>query len=132
MLWNNIGLVEQPMDTALKKIIYVIGGGIGGNKKFKAVQLGGPSGGYIPDELLDTPADHEAITKAGAITGSGGMAPMDVTTCMVDTARFFIYFCEDESWRKCNPCREGTRRMQGILERIISLKNSAGPGFGLS
>jgi NADH-quinone oxidoreductase subunit F len=115
---NNIGLVEVPMGTTLKEIVYEIGGGIPGNKKFKAVQLGGPSGGCIPDQLLDTPTDYEAIAKVGAIMGSGGMIVMDETTCMVDMARFFLDFCQEESCGKCTPCREGTRRMLEILNRI--------------
>jgi len=115
---NNIGLVEVPMGTTLKTIIYEIGGGIPGNKRFKAVQLGGPSGGCIPGHLLDTPTDYEAIIKAGAIMGSGGMIVMDEDTCMVDMARFFIDFCQEESCGKCTPCREGTRRMLEILEKI--------------
>lgn len=115
---NNIGLVEVPMGTTLKEIIYEIGGGIPGNKKFKAVQLGGPSGGCIPGHLLDTPTDYEAISKVGAIMGSGGMIVMDETTCMVDMARFFLDFCQEESCGKCTPCREGTRRMLEILNRI--------------
>lgn len=115
---NNIGLVEVPMGTSLKTIVYEIGGGIPNNKKFKAVQLGGPSGGCIPGHLLDTPTDYEAIVKAGAIMGSGGMIVMDETTCMVDMARFFIEFCQEESCGKCTPCREGTKRLLEILEKI--------------
>jgi NADH-quinone oxidoreductase subunit F/NAD(P)H dehydrogenase (quinone)/NADP-reducing hydrogenase subunit HndC len=116
---NNIGLVEVPMGTPLRTIIYDIGGGIPGKKrKFKAVQLGGPSGGCIPEEYLDLPCDYEAITQAGAIMGSGGMIVMDDQTCMVDMARFFMDFVQDESCGKCTPCREGTRRMLQILERI--------------
>ncbi len=118
---NNIGLVEVPMGTPLRTIIYDIGGGIPGKKrKFKAVQLGGPSGGCIPEEYLDLPCDYEAITQAGAIMGSGGMIVMDDQTCMVDMARFFMDFVQDESCGKCTPCREGTRRMLQILERITS------------
>jgi len=119
---NNIGLVEVPMGTTLKEIVYEIGGGIPEGKKFKAVQLGGPSGGCIPGHLLDTPTDYEAISKVGAIMGSGGMIVMDETTCMVDMARFFIDFCQDESCGKCVPCREGTPRMLEILERITQGK----------
>jgi NADH-quinone oxidoreductase subunit F len=121
---NNIGLVEVPMGTTLKTIIYEIGGGIPGNKRFKAVQLGGPSGGCIPGHLLDTPTDYEAIIKAGAIMGSGGMIVMDEDTCMVDMARFFIDFCQEESCGKCTPCREGTRRMLEILEKITEGKGA--------
>jgi NADH-quinone oxidoreductase subunit F/NAD(P)H dehydrogenase (quinone)/NADP-reducing hydrogenase subunit HndC len=115
---HNIGLVEVPMGTPIRDIIYTIGGGIPNKKKFKAVQLGGPSGGCIPEEYLDTPCDYEAIIKAGAIMGSGGMIVMDETTCMVDMARFFMDFVQDESCGKCTPCREGTRRMLQILEKI--------------
>ncbi len=115
---NNIGLVEVPMGTSLKSIIYEIGGGIPGNKKFKAVQLGGPSGGCVPGHLLDTLTDYEAVAKVGAIMGSGGMIVMDEDTCMVDMARFFIEFCKEESCGKCTPCREGTSRMLEILEKI--------------
>ncbi|MBU1742919.1 MAG: 4Fe-4S binding protein, partial [Proteobacteria bacterium] len=116
---NNIGLVEVPMGTPLRTIIYDIGGGIPGKKRrFKAVQLGGPSGGCIPEQYLDLPCDYEAITQAGAIMGSGGMIVMDDQTCMVDMARFFMDFVQDESCGKCTPCREGTRRMLQILERI--------------
>ncbi|MBW1773665.1 MAG: NADH-quinone oxidoreductase subunit NuoF [Deltaproteobacteria bacterium] len=119
---NNIGLVEVPMGTSLKSIIYEIGGGIPGNKKFKAVQLGGPSGGCVPGHLLDTLTDYEAIAKVGAIMGSGGMIVMDEDTCMVDMARFFIEFCKEESCGKCTPCREGTSRMLEILEKITQGK----------
>ncbi len=119
---NNIGLVEVPMGTTLKSIIYEIGGGISNHKTFKAVQLGGPSGGCIPGYLLDTPTDYEEIAKVGAIMGSGGMIVMDETSCMVDMARFFIDFCQEESCGKCTPCREGTRRMLEILDRITQGK----------
>ena len=115
---NNIGLVEVPMGTPLKTIIYDIGGGIPNKRKFKAVQLGGPSGGCIPEAHLDTPVDYEAIAKVGAIMGSGGAIVMDDKTCMVDMARFFMEFIQDESCGKCTPCREGTRRLLQILEKI--------------
>ena len=115
---NNIGLVEVPMGTTIRDVIYEIGGGIRDGKAFKAVQLGGPSGGCVPAHLLDTPTDYEAIAKVGAIMGSGGMIVMDETTCMVDMARFFLDFCQEESCGKCTPCREGTRRMLEILDRI--------------
>jgi len=118
----NIGLVEVPMGTTLKEIIYEIGGGIPNNRKFKAVQLGGPSGGCVPAQHLDTPTDYEAIAKVGAIMGSGGMIVMDETTCMVDMARFFLDFIQDESCGKCTPCREGTRRMLEILDKITQGK----------
>jgi NADH-quinone oxidoreductase subunit F/NAD(P)H dehydrogenase (quinone)/NADP-reducing hydrogenase subunit HndC len=119
---NNIGLVEVPMGTTLRTIIYDIGGGIPRKKKFKAVQLGGPSGGCVPEEYLDTPVDYEAIVKVGAIMGSGGAIVMDETTCMVDMARFFMDFIQDESCGKCTPCREGTRRILEILNRICEGK----------
>ncbi|MBN1627681.1 MAG: NADH-quinone oxidoreductase subunit NuoF, partial [Deltaproteobacteria bacterium] len=115
---NNIGLVEVPMGTSLKEIVYEIGGGIPDNKAFKAVQLGGPSGGCVPGHLLDTLTDYEDIAKVGAIMGSGGMIVMDEDTCMVDMARFFIDFCQEESCGKCTPCREGTKRMLEILDKI--------------
>ncbi|MFP4474445.1 MAG: NADH-quinone oxidoreductase subunit NuoF [Desulfatibacillaceae bacterium] len=123
---NNIGLVEVPMGISLRTIIYDIGGGIPGKRKFKAVQLGGPSGGCVPEQHLDTPVDYEAITKLGAIMGSGGMIVMDDTTCMVDMARYFMDFIQDESCGKCTPCREGTRRMLEILERICDGKGVPG------
>lgn len=119
---NNIGLVEVPMGTTLKTIIYDIGGGIPRKKKFKAVQLGGPSGGCVPEQHLDTPVDYEAIVKVGAIMGSGGAIVMDESTCMVDMARFFMDFIQDESCGKCTPCREGTRRILEILNRICEGK----------
>ena len=115
---NNIGLVEVPMGTTLKTIIFDIGGGIPKKRKFKAVQLGGPSGGCIPADLIDTPVDFESISKVGAIMGSGGMIVMDDRTCMVDMARFFMDFIQEESCGKCTPCREGTGRMLEILEKI--------------
>ncbi len=115
---RNIGLVEVPMGTPLREIIFEVGGGIPKKRKFKAVQLGGPSGGCIPESHIDTPVDFESISKVGAIMGSGGMIVMDDRTCMVDMARFFMDFIQDESCGKCPPCREGTRRMLEILERI--------------
>src|SRR5512139_280784 len=115
---NRIGLVEVPMGTTVGQIIFDIGGGIPTGKKFKAAQLGGPSGGCLPAEHLNTPTDYEAIIKAGAIMGSGGMIVMDDDTCMVDMARYFMDFCQDESCGKCTPCRVGTRRMLEILQRI--------------
>jgi NADH:ubiquinone oxidoreductase subunit F (NADH-binding)/(2Fe-2S) ferredoxin/NAD-dependent dihydropyrimidine dehydrogenase PreA subunit len=115
---NNIGLVEVPMGTSLRSIIYDIGGGIPKKRKFKAVQLGGPSGGCIPEHQLDTPVDYEAIVKVGAIMGSGGAIVMDENTCMVDMARFFMDFIQEESCGKCTPCREGTRRQLQILQKI--------------
>ena len=115
---NNIGLVEVPMGTTLRQIVYDVGGGIPKKKKFKAVQLGGPSGGCVPTQYLDTPVDFEAIAKVGAIMGSGGAIVMDENTCMVDMARFFMDFIQDESCGKCTPCREGTRRLLEILDKI--------------
>ena len=112
------GLVEVPMGLPLKDVIYGIGDGIKNDKQFKAVQMGGPSGGCIPASLIDTPVDYENITKTGAIVGSGGMIVMDETTCMVDMARYFLDFTRKESCGKCNYCRVGTKRMLEILERI--------------
>jgi NADH:ubiquinone oxidoreductase subunit F (NADH-binding)/NAD-dependent dihydropyrimidine dehydrogenase PreA subunit len=117
---NNIGLVEVPMGTSLRSIIYDIGGGIKGKRKFKAVQMGGPSGGCIPDSLIDTPVDYESINQTGAIMGSGGMVVMDETTCMVDIAKFFLGFTQEESCGKCIPCRVGTKMMLDILTRITA------------
>lgn len=115
---HNIGLVEVPMGTKLRELIYDVGGGIPKKRKFKAVQLGGPSGGCVPEQHLDTPVDFEEIAKVGAIMGSGGVIVMDDHTCMVDMARFFMDFIQDESCGKCTPCREGTRRLQEILVKI--------------
>jgi NADH-quinone oxidoreductase subunit F len=112
------GLVEVPMGLPLRDVIYGIGDGIKNDKAFKAVQMGGPSGGCIPAALIDTPVDYENITKTGAIVGSGGMIVMDETTCMVDMARYFLDFTRKESCGKCNYCRIGTKRMLEILERI--------------
>lgn len=124
---NNIGLVEVPMGTTLREIIYDIGGGLPKkHRKFKAVQLGGPSGGCVPAEHLDLPCDYEEIIKVGAIMGSGGMIVMDDSTCMVDMARFFMDFVQDESCGKCTPCREGTRRMLQILEKICDGRGEEG------
>ncbi|WP_084503054.1 NADH-quinone oxidoreductase subunit NuoF [Desulfatirhabdium butyrativorans] len=116
----NIGLVEIPMGTTLRKLIYDIGGGIPNKKKFKAVQLGGPSGGCVPEAYLDTLIDYEEIAKVGAIMGSGGAIVMNQNTCMVDMARFFMDFIQDESCGKCTPCREGTRRLLEILKKICA------------
>jgi len=115
---NNTGLVEIPMGTPLKQIIYDIGGGILDGKKFKAVQTGGPSGGCIPEELLHLPVDFEKLTEAGSMMGSGGMIVMDENTCMVDVARYFLDFLRDESCGKCVPCREGIKRMLEIVTDI--------------
>jgi NADP-reducing hydrogenase subunit HndC len=115
---NNTGLVEVPMGITLRDIVYKIGGGIPGGKKFKAVQTGGPSGGCIPDQFLDLPVDYDELAKLGSIMGSGGMIVMDEDTCMVDTARYFLDFLADESCGKCSPCREGIRQMLEILTDI--------------
>ena len=123
---NNTGLVEVPMGTTLREIIYEIGGGIPGGKAFKAVQTGGPSGGCLPAELLDTPVDYDNLIAAGSMMGSGGMIVMDEDNCMVDIARFFLDFTVDESCGKCTPCRVGTRRMLEILERIVNGKGEEG------
>ncbi|HIE16790.1 MAG TPA: 4Fe-4S dicluster domain-containing protein [Dehalococcoidia bacterium] len=116
------GLIEVPMGMTLRQIIYDIGGGIPDNKPFKAVQTGGPSGGCLPEGLLDTPVDFETLAEAGSIMGSGGMVVMDKDTCMVDVARYFIAFCRDESCGKCVPCREGLPLMSDILEQITQGK----------
>ncbi len=108
------------MGTPLREIIYDIGGGIPNGKKFKAVQTGGPSGGCIPEKLLDLPVDFERLTEAGSMMGSGGMIVMDENTCMVDVARYFLDFLQDESCGKCVPCREGIKRMLGIVTDIIA------------
>ena len=115
---NNTGLVEVPMGTTLREIIYDIGGGIKGGKKFKAVQTGGPSGGFIPASLLDLPVDFDELTNAGSMMGSGAMIVMDEDNCMVDMARYFLTFLQEESCGKCLPCREGLKRMLEILTDI--------------
>jgi len=123
---NNTGLVEVPMGITLRELIYDIGGGIPGGKKFKAVQTGGPSGGCIPESLLDLPVDYEALTEAGSMMGSGGMIVMDETTCMVDVARYFLGFTKEESCGKCTPCREGIERMYEILTDICEGRGKEG------
>jgi NADH:ubiquinone oxidoreductase subunit F (NADH-binding)/(2Fe-2S) ferredoxin/NAD-dependent dihydropyrimidine dehydrogenase PreA subunit len=123
---RNTGLVEVPMGTTLREIIYDIGGGIPNGKKFKAVQTGGPSGGCLPEEYLDTEIDYESLAKAGSIMGSGGMIVIDEDSCMVSLAKFFIEFTQDESCGKCTPCREGTKRMLEILTRITEGKGQPG------
>ena len=123
---NNIGLVEVPMGTTLRSIIYDIGGGIPNKRKLKAVQLGGPSGGCIPESLMETPVDYESITKTGAIMGSGGMVVIDETSCMVNIAKFFLTFTQDESCGKCTPCRIGTKVMLDILTDICAGKGKEG------
>ncbi|MFQ6131710.1 MAG: NADH-ubiquinone oxidoreductase-F iron-sulfur binding region domain-containing protein, partial [Armatimonadota bacterium] len=115
---RNTGLVEVPMGISLRELVYDVGGGIAGDKRFKAVQTGGPSGGCIPGELMDLPVDYERLAEAGSMMGSGGMVVMDDTTCMVDVAKYFLTFTTDESCGKCTPCREGTKHMLQILTRI--------------
>lgn len=123
---NNTGLVEVPMGTTLREIIYKIGGGIPGGKRFKAVQTGGPSGGCIPEEYLDSPVDFDELTKLGSIMGSGGMIVMDEDTCMVDVSRYFIDFLCDESCGKCVPCREGLKHVREILSDIVAGRGKKG------
>ena len=122
---NNTGLVEVPMGITLREIIYDIGGGIRGGKKFKAVQTGGPSGGCIPEAHLDTPVDFDELTKLGSMMGSGGMIVMDERNCMVDVANYFLKFLQEESCGKCTPCREGILQMRKILDRITSGQGKA-------
>jgi NADH-quinone oxidoreductase subunit F len=123
---NNTGLVEVPMGMTLREIIYDIGGGIPDNKKFKAVQTGGPSGGCIPEQLIDLPVDFDELTKVGSMMGSGGMIVMDEDNCMVDVARYFLSFLKDESCGKCIPCTEGIKRMLEILESICQGQGTDG------
>ena len=123
---NNTGLVEVPMGISLREIIYDIGGGIPGGRKFKAVQTGGPSGGCIPESLLDLPVDFDQLTKVGSMMGSGGMIVMDEDTCMVDIAKYFIGFLQGESCGKCIPCREGLKRMNQILTDITEGRGKEG------
>ncbi len=121
---NNTGLVEVPMGTTLREVIYDIGGGCPNGKEFKAVQTGGPSGGCLTKVHLDTPIDYDSLTAAGSMMGSGGMIVMDEDNCMVDIARFFLDFTVDESCGKCTPCREGTKRMLEILNKIAEGKGT--------
>jgi NADH-quinone oxidoreductase subunit F len=123
---NNTGLVEVPMGTTLRKIVFEIGGGIPEGRKFKAIQTGGPSGGCIPDKLLDLPVDFDELTKIGSMMGSGGMIVMDERNCMVDVARYFTNFLVSESCGKCVPCREGIRRMRDILVDICEGRGQEG------
>ena len=123
---NNTGLVEIPMGTTLREIIYDIGGGIPGDKKFKAAQTGGPSGGCIPASHIDTPIDYDSLIQLGSMMGSGGLIVMDEDTCMVDIAKFFLEFTVEESCGKCPPCRIGTKRMLEILDRITEGKGEEG------
>jgi len=123
---NSTGLVEVPMGMTLRDIIYKIGGGIPKGKKFKAVQTGGPSGGCLPESLLDLPVDFDELTKVGSMMGSGGMIVMDEDTCMVDVARYFLNFLADESCGKCIPCRLGIEQMVEVLNRICQGKGQEG------
>ncbi|MDT8443296.1 MAG: NADH-quinone oxidoreductase subunit NuoF, partial [Desulfuromonadales bacterium] len=123
---NNTGLVEVPMGVSMRDIIFKIGGGVPGNKTFKAVQTGGPSGGCLPENLLDIKVDFDELTHAGAMMGSGGMIVMDEDTCLVDIARYFLAFLSDESCGKCTPCREGIRQMKKILTNITRGSGQAG------
>ena len=118
----NTGLVEVPMGITLRELVYEVGGGIRGGKKLKAVQTGGPSGGCIPERLMDTPVDYDSLTKLGSIMGSGGLIVMDEETCMVDLSRYFLDFLKDESCGKCVPCREGVKRMHQIVELVCQGK----------
>jgi len=122
---QNTGLIEVPMGTSLRTILFEIGGGVPDGGEFKAAQTGGPSGGCIPAEHLDMPVDYESLQKVGSFMGSGGLIVMDTTSCMVDIARFFMDFCMDESCGKCIPCRAGTVQMNDILRRIT--KGEASP-----
>ena len=123
---KNTGLVEVPMGMTLREIVFDIGGGIPGNKKFKAVQTGGPSGGCIPESMLDLPVDFDELSRVGSMMGSGGMIVMDETNCMVDIAKYFISFLEEESCGKCLPCREGLKRMHQILTDITEGRGKEG------
>ena len=117
---NNVGLVEIPMGVTLRELIYEIGGGVQNGKEFKAIQTGGPSGGCLTPEFLDTPIDFDNMVAAGSMMGSGGAIVMDEDNCMVDVAKFYMGFICDESCGKCSPCRIGTKRMLEILERITN------------
>jgi NADH:ubiquinone oxidoreductase subunit F (NADH-binding)/(2Fe-2S) ferredoxin/Pyruvate/2-oxoacid:ferredoxin oxidoreductase delta subunit len=123
---NHTGLIEVPLGISLREIIYDVGGGIKDGKAFKAVQIGGPMGGCVPAEYLDLPLDYESLAQAGTIMGSGGMIVLDEDTCMVDVARYFMDFTQDESCGKCTPCRVGTRRILEILTRICDGKGQDG------
>ena len=121
---KNTGLIEVPMGLTLRQIVFDIGGGLAGERRFKAVQTGGPSGGCIPEALIDMPVDYETLAAAGSIMGSGGMIVMDDKTCMVDVAKFFMDFCREESCGKCLPCRAGTEEMYRLLDRISTGRGS--------
>jgi len=117
---NYPGLIEVPMGITLRDVVFEIGGGIPDGRKFKAVLVGGPSGGCLPESLLDLPIDYDSLTKAGAIMGSGGIVVIDDTDCMVDTAKFFTEFCVEESCGKCTPCRAGLARVREIFDKITT------------
>jgi bidirectional [NiFe] hydrogenase diaphorase subunit len=122
---NNTGLIEVPMGITLREIVDEVGGGIPDGKRFKAVQTGGPSGGCIPEQHLDSPLDYESLKLIGSMMGSGGMIVMDETSCMVDVAKYFMEFCKSESCGKCIPCRAGTQQMHGLLEKITAGEGTA-------
>ena len=115
---NNPGLIEVPMGITLREVVFEIGGGVPEGKKFKAILVGGPSGGCLPDTLLELPIDYDSLTKVGAIMGSGGIVVLDDKSCMVDTAKFFTEFCVEESCGKCTPCRAGLARVKEIFDGI--------------
>ena len=117
---RNVGLVEVPMGVTLREVVFDIGGGIPDDRKFKAVQIGGPSGGALPESVIDTPIDYESLKEVGAMMGSGGLVVMDESTCMVDLAKYFMTFIQSESCGKCIPCREGTKRLLEILDRLTA------------
>ena len=121
---KHTGLVEIPMGTTLREVVYTVGGGMRGEGQFKAVQIGGPSGGCLTEKDLDLPLDFDSLKKVGAMIGSGGLVVMNDKTCMVEVARFFMHFTQNESCGKCTPCREGTKRMLETLERIINNEGS--------
>ncbi len=123
---NNTGLVEVPMGITLREIIFDIGGGIKGDHTFKAVQIGGPSGGCIPEELLDLSVDFDSLSEAGAMIGSGGLVILDDTTCMVDMARFFLNFTQKESCGKCTPCRSGNQANAGDSDKNYQGRRQTG------
>jgi NADH:ubiquinone oxidoreductase subunit F (NADH-binding) len=127
---NNPGLIEVPMGITLREVVFDIGGGIPDGRKFKAVLVGGPSGGCLPDTLLDLPIDYDSLTKVGAIMGSGGIVVIDETDCMVDTAKFFTEFCVEESCGRCTPCRAGLIRLKEIFD-CITQGNSKMEDIGL-
>jgi NADH-quinone oxidoreductase subunit F len=115
---ERVGLIEVPMGVTIRQCVEEIGGGVAGGRRFKAVQIGGPSGGCVPERLADVPVDYEALLEVGAMMGSGGLVVLDDTDCMVDIARYFLSFTQDQSCGRCTPCRVGTRRMLDILERL--------------